>query len=345
MAAPIVSDFRVVGVLEVLSWHPRGFTKAHERALDQLVEMIPKIHNQSTQPDRAQSETPIKPEDGSVVAPPSASQSYSIQPGLIDSTSIHAIREALSEQKRQQKREQEDEVPEPVSQPVPGENPETAPASPARLLYRSLIGLSMAVAVTALGYVAGPAVKNWAESPRGAQSSTAVKAVNMAEAASTAPGQTTDLRPVDSSSVDFNLVVGGSANRSPQPKSLPELQKLADAGDADAQWQMGVRYHDGESVPHDDAQAVQWFHRSAEQGNVAAQGALGAYYWRGRGVPADLSKAYFWSTIAMAQGDEMSKSRIEGLSSQLAPAQVSAARQQAEVWIRTHNLRAQFGAN
>jgi TPR repeat protein len=118
------------------------------------------------------------------------------------------------------------------------------------------------------------------------------------------------------------------------------LQKLAEAGDADAQWQMGVRYHDGEGVAHDDAQAVQWFQLAAEQGNVAAQGALGAYYWRGRGVPADLSRAYFWSAIAMAQGDEMSKSRIEGLSSQMTPGQVSAARQLAEGWIRAHSLQA-----
>jgi TPR repeat protein len=101
---------------------------------------------------------------------------------------------------------------------------------------------------------------------------------------------------------------------------------------------MGVRYHNGEDVPHDDAQAMQWFVRAAEQGNVAAQGALGAYYWAGRGVPEDLSKAYFWSAIALAQGDENSKIRLEGLSSQMTRAQVSAARQQAEAWIHRHSV-------
>jgi hypothetical protein len=115
------------------------------------------------------------------------------------------------------------------------------------------------------------------------------------------------------------------------------VQKLAEAGDTDAQWQMGVRYHDGQGVPQDDAQAVRWFQLAAEQGNVTAQGALGAYYWRGRGVPADFSKAYFWSAIAMAQGDEMSKSRVEGLSSQMTRAQISVARQQAEDWISAHS--------
>jgi hypothetical protein len=131
-----------------------------------------------------------------------------------------------------------------------------------------------------------------------------------------------------------------SAGQRVPANSLADLRKFADRGDADAQWQMGVRYHNGEDVPQDDAQAMRWFQRAAEQGHVIAQATLGAYYWAGRGVPPDLSKAYFWSAIALAGGDENSKSRLEGLASQMTRAQVSAARQQAEVWIRTHTQRA-----
>ncbi len=108
-----------------------------------------------------------------------------------------------------------------------------------------------------------------------------------------------------------------SADQRPRAMSLPALRKLADQGDADAQWQMGVRYHNGEDVPQNDTQAVRWFLRAAEQGHVTAQATLGAYYWAGRGVPSDLSKAYFWSALALAQGDENSKSRLEGLASQM----------------------------
>ncbi len=53
MAAPVVSDFRVVGLLEVFSPHPHGFTKAHGTVLDQLVEMIPKPHREKAQPENA----------------------------------------------------------------------------------------------------------------------------------------------------------------------------------------------------------------------------------------------------------------------------------------------------
>src|SRR5208282_4538886 len=51
MAAPVVSNFRVVGLLEVFSPQPRGFTKAHATILDRLVEMIPKTHCEETQPE------------------------------------------------------------------------------------------------------------------------------------------------------------------------------------------------------------------------------------------------------------------------------------------------------
>src|SRR5258708_29029283 len=38
MAAPIASDFRVVGLLEIFSPHPRSFTKAHQAVLDLLAQ-------------------------------------------------------------------------------------------------------------------------------------------------------------------------------------------------------------------------------------------------------------------------------------------------------------------
>jgi hypothetical protein len=195
--------------------------------------------------------------------------------------------------------------------------PEPAPKGRSRLLNLALLGLTVAVVAMALGYLVGPMIER-----RGVPSAQASQQL-LVEAASTPSGaNATDQR---------------SAAQRPRPKSLAELRKLADQGDAEAQWQMGVRSHNGEGVPHDDAQAMQWFQRAAEQGHVTAQGALGAYYFAARGVPKDLSKAYFWSVIAMAQGDEISKGRLELLASQMTRAQVYAARQQAEAWIHQHN--------
>jgi TPR repeat protein len=349
MAAPIVSGVRVIGVLEVLSPHPRSLKKSYGVVLDQLVQMIPRIHDKSGRPETAPSVTADRVADRLEIVPVTApsSTSDSISSGSSKSDSVSAIRDAFRGEADQQKADHQKnemghEVPQAVSQLVAEENSD-APARPSRLLYRALLGLSLIVALAALTYVFGPAVKNWAGSPQGARwlSLRSAKAVNVAEAASAQP---TDLRSAasisaNSSSADPNLVDPGSSGHSLQPKTLEEVQKLAEAGDPDAEWQMGVRYHDGQGVRQDDVQAVRWFELAAEQGYVAAQGALGAYYWRGRGVPADLSKAYFWSAIAMAQGDEMSKSRIEGLSSQMTRAQISVARQQAEDWISAHDRR------
>src|ERR1019366_246113 len=203
-----------------------------------------------------------------------------------------------------------------ASAQVPG-LPEPAPKVRSSLLNLALLGLAGAVAAMALGYLVSPMIGR-----RGAPSAQASQQP-LVEAASTPSGQ--------------SATTQHSIAQPPRTKSLAELRKLADQGDAEAQWQMGVRFHNAEGVPHDDAQAMQWFQRAAEQGHVTAQSALGAYYFAARGVPKDLSKAYFWSVIAMAQGDEISKGRLELLASQMTHAQVYAARQQAEAWIHQHS--------
>ncbi len=323
MAAPVISDFRVVGLLEVFSPQPHRFTKAHGAVLDQLVEMIPKPQRQKVQPEKVQPEnaepektqleTPVRPEAVSDVSPPPASDS-----GLIEFESIQALREALWEREPEFSEQVSPPLPEIIAEQIPEQAPDTEPAASSR--YRTLIGLAIAVVAMALGYLAGPIVeRRWARPPQTSRQSAV-------EAASTVS------RP---SAIDHDA----------QANSLGSLRILADRGDADAQWQMGVRYHNGEGVPRDDAQAMQWFLRAAEQGHVIAQATLGAYYWAGRGVPQDLSKAYLWSYIALAQGDENSKSRLEGLASQMTRAQVSAAGQQAEAWLQSHNQRAKSETN
>jgi GAF domain/Sel1 repeat/PilZ domain len=243
---------------------------------------------------------------------------------------VEIIPKAYRENPHSQSASRAPEVRDQVSQPIleqiaaaeVPELPEPAPKVRSRLLNLALLGLAVAVVATALGYLVGPMIER-----RGAPEAQASQQL-LVEAASTPSGQ---------SAAHQRSVDQRAAAQRPRVISLTDLRKLADRGDADAQWQIGVRYHNGDGVPHNDAQAVQWFHRAAEQGHVTAEATLGAYYWAGRGVPQDLSQAYFWSALALAQGDENSKSRLEGLSSQMTRAQVSAARQKAEAWIHQHN--------
>jgi hypothetical protein len=250
----------------------------------------------------------------------------------MEPSSIHMTREVLRQPKPEVREQVSQQVPGPtVHAQVPEQVSKPASTSPSRLLDLGLLGLAIAVVMMVVGYLVGPMIEKRI-SPEASQRSL----VKAAEAASTVSRQ---------SAANQRSADRGSTNQGAQAKSLPDLRKLAGQGDADAQWQMGVRYHNGEGVPHDDVQAMQWFLRAAEQGHATAQATLGAYYWAGRGVPQDLSKAYFWSALALAQGDENSKSRLEGLASQMTRAQVSAARQQAEVWLHSHSQRAKSEVN
>jgi hypothetical protein len=181
---------------------------------------------------------------------------------------------------------------------------------PSGLVYIGLMALLLGIVAMALGYLLAPVIlRHWNGS--------------VAQATTQPVAPTVSPQNVSGRSIDKD--------------SAEALRKLADAGDADAQWRMGVRYHTGSGVRQDDAQAVQWFLRAAEQGHVGAQATLGAYYLAGRGVPQDLSRAYFWSRLALAQGDDTSKPRLEHLASLMTPPQITAASQQAEIWIRHHN--------
>ncbi len=130
--------------------------------------------------------------------------------------------------------------------------------------------------------------------------------------------------------------ISKSALPANSPKDFPAIRKLAEQGDAAAQFAVGAHYATGEDAPQDYAEAVRWFTRAAEQGHVGAQATLGAYYWSGRGVPPDLSKAYFWAILAQTGGDDASRYRVAFLSSRMSRSQIAAAQQQANEWLKQH---------
>ena len=119
---------------------------------------------------------------------------------------------------------------------------------------------------------------------------------------------------------------------------LAGLRKLAEHGDPAAEFALGARYATGEEVNQDYTEAVRWFSQAADRGHILAQATLGAYYWAGRGVSPDLTKAYFWSVLAQAGGDQASKYRVAVLASRMTRSQVLAAQQQANDWLRNHQV-------
>jgi hypothetical protein len=75
----------------------------------------------------------------------------------------------------------------------------------------------------------------------------------------------------------------------------------ADQGFASAQYAVGVMYYKGEGVPQDYAAAMRWYRLAADQGNAYAQFDLGAMYVNGQGVPQDYVRAHMWFNLSAAQ--------------------------------------------
>ena len=85
-------------------------------------------------------------------------------------------------------------------------------------------------------------------------------------------------------------------------KAVQLWRPLAQAGDREAQYRLGVMYAEGKGVAPNDAEAALWFERAAEQGEAMAQYNLGASYVEGAGVRKDMATAAKWFRRAADQG-------------------------------------------
>ena len=90
--------------------------------------------------------------------------------------------------------------------------------------------------------------------------------------------------------------------RTTPQETVTALRRLAEQGDATAQFKLGVIYDIGAGVPQDDGQAAMWYRMAAEQGIAAAQRNLASMYANGRGVSRDYRQAASWCRKAAQQG-------------------------------------------
>ena len=88
-----------------------------------------------------------------------------------------------------------------------------------------------------------------------------------------------------------------------QELPLEKLKTLAEGGDVNAQFALGVRYYNGNGVPKDFDEAVKWYKKVAYSGNVQAQIMMGLCYEKGHGVEKDYTQACSWYRKAADQGD------------------------------------------
>lgn len=96
---------------------------------------------------------------------------------------------------------------------------------------------------------------------------------------------------------------------------INDFRQAAEAGDADAQFEMGVLHHYGRGVPQDFFKAVSLYREAGEQGHLGAQSNLGILYASGLGIPRDYGQALHWFTKAANQGDALAQNNLSRLYS------------------------------
>ena len=111
--------------------------------------------------------------------------------------------------------------------------------------------------------------------------------------------------------------------------ALKEWKPLAEAGDVDAQYNLGIMYDNGYGVPQDYAEAVKWYRLAAEQGYAKAQYNLGTMYEYGNGVLQDNTMAHMWYNIASANGDDESGEWRDEIAKKMTTAAIEKAQAMA----------------
>jgi len=119
--------------------------------------------------------------------------------------------------------------------------------------------------------------------------------------------------------------------------AFKDILPLAEAGDARAQFNVGLFYAQGLGVPQDHAEAAKWYRLAASQGYAPAQGSLGALYYLGHGVPQNYAEAYFWLDLAVARlppgpHQQDAEEIRDELATLLRPEDLAQAQQRASAW-------------
>ena len=110
-----------------------------------------------------------------------------------------------------------------------------------------------------------------------------------------------------------------------------QWRPLAEQGDAEAEFQLGMSYCCGFGPGHTNTIAYKWLCRAALQGHEKAQFQLGRMLGNGIkkrpfSTPQHADFAYMWYGLAAAQGDQMAAGYMYALEETMLPQEIIRAR-------------------
>jgi TPR repeat protein len=95
---------------------------------------------------------------------------------------------------------------------------------------------------------------------------------------------------------------GANSMKQNETAALRELRRRAEAGSADAQYELGCKYFEGEGVEQSQAEALKWYRKAAAQGHNSGLCDTGYCYRHGYAVKRDFAKALRYYRQAADQG-------------------------------------------
>ena len=95
------------------------------------------------------------------------------------------------------------------------------------------------------------------------------------------------------------------------PMTLSECREKAANGDAEAMWQLGQYYENGDGVRKDKLKAVSQYRKAAENGHAGAYGRLAELYEAGKVVGKDPVKAARYRAMSNGESGEMAAAKAK----------------------------------
>jgi len=102
-------------------------------------------------------------------------------------------------------------------------------------------------------------------------------------------------------------------------------EPLAKEGVSNAQYNVGLMYHNGLGTKQDFEQAFKWLLKSSEQGNLNSIRLISTMYALGNGIKKDFIKSYMWAKIGADNDDQNSKILLDGLLKEMSNSEIDKA--------------------
>lgn len=120
------------------------------------------------------------------------------------------------------------------------------------------------------------------------------------------------------------------------PVALESCEEIAEAGDHNAQYELGEYYYRGERTEQDIETALRWYEQASLQGHPGAQYRLGLMHSQGEGVERNLPQAYVILKMAAVNGKDAAMDASDNIASQMNQEEMAAATQVLSTLFRNY---------